>query len=259
VGHIRLGVLPHSRSWREVVSLLENDADTPQVAAASLAASQRGLIEAARDKGLINSFWLLAQIASASQSTNFLGKLHDLGLDVTHNSSFLDITTAFTKYLDSSKPGEQRTDVGEMGQMAATETITALVGHEAESLFGSTSADVQRAFKSYSTTKQFGALMREFTSRFTQRYLAYFLSRELSNHVGSNSRFANIKEHTEFAKALNLHCYEASAIIETFSGGWFSKTKFVEKDISHDKAAEYVYVALKKLRSELKKRGEADE
>jgi hypothetical protein len=38
--------------------------------------------------------------------------------------------------------------------------------------------------------------------------------------------------------------------VEEFSGGWFSKTNF-EGGITPKKAADFVFVALKKLRAEL--------
>ncbi|MCL6508732.1 MAG: hypothetical protein K6T59_17105, partial [Bryobacteraceae bacterium] len=120
-------------------------------------------------------------------------------------------------------------------------------------------ADVQQAFRSFSTTAQFSTLAREFFTRLSTRYLTYFLSRTLSNSVSGDGRFKNINEHAEFNEALELHCRQATRIIEEFSGGWFSKTKFFEGDITPDKAAGFVHVALKKVRAELAKGGHADE
>lgn len=260
MGHIRLGTLPQSKRWGQVVSLLKEGAGTPEVAAASLDASKSGFQQAVKDEGLLHSVWLLTQVVAAAQSPDFSSRLNQVGLDVSSQPSLLEITGAFTSAVDAHyRETGGRTDIGEMAQMAATETITSLVGREAQSLFGTTSADVQRAFKKYSTTKQFGTFARDFFSKFTQRYLTYFLSRELSNHVGGNHRFANIKEHSEFVKALNTHCVQASEIVEKFSGGWFSKTKFYEGEITPEKTAGYVAFALKKLKDELSRRGEADD
>ena len=145
-----------------------------------------------------------------------------------------------------------RTDLGEMAQLAAAETLTALGRPKTESLFGTTAADVQQAFKSFSTTKQFSSLAREFFSRLTKRYLTYFLSRELSNYVSGDGHFTSIDKHAEFNGALDLHCRQATRIIEEFSGGWFSKTNF-EGGITPDKAAGFIHIALKKLREEFAK------
>lgn len=260
MGHIRLGALPQTRKWREVVALLEKEnTSTAEIAAASFDASQKGLQKAAADVGLIHSFWLLTQVITASQGKNFVSDLRAAGIDVSHSPSLLEITTAFTKAFDSHlRQVKNRSDIGEMAQMAATETITAFVGRETQSLFGTTTEDIRSAFRQLATNKQFGLLSREFFSRFTQRYLSYFLSRELSNHVGSGKRFSSISDHTEFKRALEGHCHQAAEIVEKFSGGWFSKTNYFEGQISQEKTAGYVYVALKKLRAELTKRGETD-
>lgn len=259
MGHIRLGALPQTRKWREVIALLENDdASTSEIASASFDASQAGLKKAAADAGLIHSFWLLTQVITAAQGKNFIPALRAAGIEVSQSPSLLEITAAFTKAFDAyQQKNRTRSDIGEMAQMAATETIAAFVGRETQSLFGTTPDDIKAAFKQLSSNKQFGMLSREFFSRFTQRYLAYFLSRELSNHVGSGKRFSSINEHTEFKLALEGHCQQAAEIVEKFSGGWFSKTNYFEGEITQEKTAGYIYVALKKLRSELTKRGEA--
>ncbi|MSQ74107.1 MAG: hypothetical protein EXR27_22985 [Betaproteobacteria bacterium] len=49
MGHIRLGTLQRTRQWFQVLDLIGAGADTPEVAAATLAASQRGLVSAAKD------------------------------------------------------------------------------------------------------------------------------------------------------------------------------------------------------------------
>lgn len=261
MGHIRLGALPASRKWTKVVGLIGGGAGTSQVAAAALDASQAGLTRAAKDEGLIHAVWLLGQISEAAKGDNFPAGLKKAGLTVSDQPTLLEITGAFTDAVDTHlRQKRARTDVGEMAQMAAVETITALIGHESQSLFGTTSADVQAAFRKFSTRKEFGSLGREFFAKLTKRYLGYFLSRELSKHVGGkDGRFANIEAHTEFNKALDAHCHEAARIVEEFTGGYFSKTKHEEGDISPERARDYVWVALKKLGKEFAKRGEAGE
>ena len=144
-----------------------------------------------------------------------------------------------------------------MGQLAVVETLTSLIGDRSTSLFGTTPAEVQQAVHDFSTKKGFSTLAYDFFSRFTQRYLTYHLGRELSNHVGGNGRFANPAEHTEFVSQLATHCREAAIIVREFSGGWYSKANF-EDGISETKARKFVNFALKKLRKELKIRGERD-
>jgi hypothetical protein len=137
-----------------------------------------------------------------------------------------------------------------MAQLAAVESLTKLAGEKTRSLFGATPEDVQRAVGSFSTTKEFGTLGRDFFSRLWGRYLTYFLSRELSNHVGRPRRFANIQKHLEFNRTLNRYCQQAAMIVKEFAGGWFSKANS-EGGIDSGKARIFAYSALKKIGDEL--------
>ena len=46
MGHIRLGTLPRTRRWIQVLDLIGEGAGTPEVAVATIDASKQGLISA---------------------------------------------------------------------------------------------------------------------------------------------------------------------------------------------------------------------
>jgi hypothetical protein len=216
-------------------------------------ASRRGLAAAASDPGLVYTVWLLTQVPLAARGEDFVDRLRKLGLGVSDAPGLLEVVGAFTGAVDAHlRHNGGRTDLGEMAQMAASEALVALGSPSNASLFETTAADVQQAIKSLSTNKQFSTLAREFFTRLSRKYLTYFLSRELSNYVSADGRFSNIDRHAEFNQGLDLHCREASRIIEEFSAGWYSKSNF-EGGITEEKAAGFVHVALKKLRAELSK------
>ncbi|MFA6148643.1 MAG: hypothetical protein WC899_10595 [bacterium] len=255
MGHIRLGPLARTREWIQVLDLIGGGAGTPKIAAATMEASQEGLAEARKDPGLVHSVWLLTQIPIAARAEDFAGSLRKLGLEVSDAPGLLEVVGAFTGAVDAHlRPGGGRTDLGEMAQMAAAEALTALATTKTSSLFGTTPADVQQAFKSFSTTSQFSSLAREFFARLSNKYIGYFLSRTLPNYVGGNGRFANLDRHAEFNEALALHCRQATRIVEKFSGEWFSKNTY-KGGITPEKAAGFVSVSLKKIRAELSKGG----
>lgn len=255
MGHIRLGNLPRTREWIQVLDLVGGGAGTPKIALATMEASQKGLTEAAKDLGLVHAVWLLTQIPIAARTDDFAAGLRNLGLDVSGAPGLLEVVGAFTGAVDAKlRRCGGRTDLGEMAQMAAAEALTSLTTNKTNSLFGTTPEDVQRAFRSFSSTTQFSSLAREFFSRLSNKYLGYFLSRTLSNYVGGNGRFKNLEKHTEFNAALAHHCRQATRIIEKFSGEWFSKNTY-KGGITPEKAAGFVFVALKKIRSELSKGG----
>ncbi len=257
MGHIRLGELPRTRKWEQVVELIKRDGDVASVAAAALDAAESGFKAAAEDEGLGRATWLLTQLPLAARDPNYVERLKALGVAIDGAPGLLELAGAFTDAVDSQmRRAGGRSDLGEMAQMAAAETLTKLLGERSQSLFGTSPADVQRELAALGTTKQFGTLARDFFARLTRRYLTFFLSRELSNHVGGERRFANIADHAAFNAALDLHCRQASRIVEEFAGSWFSKTNW-EHGITPENVRGFAWVALKKLRAELRKGGGA--
>lgn len=253
MGHIRLGDLPKTRKWQEVVGLIEGGAGTVQVANATITAAERGLNLAARDKGLVETVWLLTQLPLAARSDNFAGALRDAGLDVADSPSLMEVVGAFSDAIDRRLANNGgRTDLGEMAQMAASETMAKVIGSRTQSLFGTTADDVKSAFSSLATNRQFSTFARDFFSRLTNKCLDYFVGRAVSYHVGEGRRFRTLAQQGEFVSALETHCREASKIVEEFSGGWFSKTNWEKGGISRQDAAGFAHVAMGKLVAELK-------
>lgn len=259
MGHVRLGNLPRTRKWRDVVALIQGGAGTVQLANATISAAEQGLRLAAEDKGLVETIWLLTQIPLAARSDDFAGSLRNAGLNVSDAPSLMEVVGALSDAIDSRLANNGgRTDLGEMAQMAAAETISKEVGGRTQSLFGTTPADVQSAFSQLATNKQFSGFARQFFSRLTNKCLDYFLSRAMAHHVGEGKRFATLAQQSDFSKALETHCQEASKIVEVFSGGWFSKTNWEQKGIPRDNAAGFAHVAMKKIVAELKEGARSD-
>jgi hypothetical protein len=247
MGHTRLGSLPQSRKWREVVGLLESGVGTPQIAAATLKAGKEGLENAASDPALVRSFWLLTQLPLCARSDDFIGALNSAGISISSTPTLLELVGAFSDAVDDyvRKTGG-RTDLGEIAQMGAAESLAAALHDRTTNLFGTTPELVRQQLAAFATKKQFGLLAREFFSRLTEKYLTYFLSRRTS------SQFKSVPANREFREALSLHCQQASKIVEVFAGDWYSKANF-EGGITPRKASNFISVALTKLRKELER------
>ncbi len=260
MGHIRLGALPRTRKWTQVVGLIEGGAGTAQVANATISAAETGLGLAAKDKGVIETIWLLTKLPLAARSENFAESLRDCGLAVADSPGLMEIVGSVSDTIDSRIPNcKGRTDLGEMAQMAAAETLTEVIGQRTKSFFGTTPDDVQRAFSKLATNKQFSAFAKDFFARFTNKCMNYFLSRALSHHLGEGQRFTTLSQQAEFTRALGTHCREAARIIEEFSGGWFSKRNWETGGaITREDIAEFTSYAMRKLVDELKQAARSD-
>ena len=260
MGHIRLGVLPKTHKWQEVVAKLEVGDDAGAIARASFEAAETDLETASSDPTFLESFWLLTQLPIAARGPTFASDARSLGLPLPDHPSLTQIASAFSAAVDQeAKRSGGRTDLGEMAQMAATESLIAVIGPTLPSLFGPSPAEVQHAISKLSSGQEFAVLAREFFTRLTQRVLHYYLSRELSNHVGSGRRFASDVARAEFDAALDLHCRETSQILKEFVGGWYGKTVYQQREgMTPEAVRNFASVAFRKIRSELRKRQDAD-
>ncbi len=255
MGHSRLGRLPRTRKWQEVVALIAIGAGADQIANAVIRAAERGLMAAAHHAGLVEAFWTLTQLTAAAREPEFAQSLRQRGFDVPDSPSLPSVLAAVAERIDQSMPNSQgRTDLGEIAQCAAVETINQIVTTRTQSLFGSGPDDVRRAFHDLGTKKAFGDLARRFFGQATAKVLDAYISRESANHIGNGQRFATLADKAEFDRALRTHSHEASVIVERFAGDWLSKCNWQNgpAGISHEDAGGFAHVAMRKMIDELK-------
>jgi hypothetical protein len=259
MGHVRLGVLSKSRKWQQVVAELVLGVNVGTVAASAADAAEASLQAASKDPAFLHSFWLLTQIPLAARGPAFAEELRRIGVGVPNRPSLMDVAAAFSAAVDShARQSGGRTDLGEMAQMAAVESLTATVGAALPSLFAPRPEEVQRAIGRLAGGDRFSVQAREFFARLTQRSLDYYLSRELSNHIGANRRFLDDVARADFDDALQMHCREASRIVEAFSGGWYGKNVYQGDGLTPEAIRQFAPVAFKKIRAELLKRRDAN-
>jgi hypothetical protein len=260
MGHVRLGVLPKSRKWNQVVDELRLGADVETVAAAAADAAETALHGASKDPAFLHAFWLLTQLPLAARGPEFVVDLQRLGVEVRDQPSLMEVVGAISSAVDRyAREQGGRTDLGEMAQMAAVESLMSLVGRDLPSLFEPQPWDVQQAIGRYAGGDRFSALAREFFARLTQRSLDYYLSRELNQHVGDGERFSDDAARFRFNEALSQHCREASRIVEEFAGGWYGKNVYQGDGLTPEAVRRFAPVAFKKIRAELRKRRDAGE
>lgn len=254
MGHQRLGTLPRSKPWREVVALITGGATVEELAAAASHAAERSMIDASADTAARYSFWLLAKIPLAAREPDFAAALRTLGLDVPQAPMLADVVCGLMEAVDRHVAEfGTRTDFGEIAQLSSAEALYAVGGREVQELFGTSPDSIQNALSGFATVRQFAVLARDFFARLTRRHLDYYLSRELSAHVGAGRRFPSMREHRSFEQALDLHCREATRVIQEYSGEWLSKHNF-EGGIDLPKAGRFVSYASEKITSELRHR-----
>jgi hypothetical protein len=254
MGHIRLGRLPESKRWDQVLAHLRAGDSIGDLAAATAHAAESELLSAKGDPALGYTVWLLTQLPLAARSKQFRDRLAELGFDAGAEQSVLALVAGFSLAVDRNIADRgDRTDLGELARQAAAESLSTFVGSETQSLFGTSADDVQRELGRLATKDRFAQLARDFFARLTLKVLEYYISRELPNHVGPGKGLQTIDDQIEFRAALERHCREAALIVEAFAGGWYSKRNY-QGALTPVTTQAFTDYALKKLRDELRKR-----
>jgi hypothetical protein len=259
MGHSRLGVLPRSGRWRDVVGLLDAGAADSDVVAASARAAEKDMLRAADDPVFVEAVRLLLNIPLAARSKDFGKALRDIGLAVGDGPELLDLVAAAGERLDAvRRETRARSDFGEIAARALTGTLSRSVGDALPALFGATPDDLQVVARRISWAKGISGFTREFFGRLVAGTLSYWLDRTLALQIGEGRRFSTTAARHAFDSELDHYSSEATRIIKEFSSGWYGKTLHREGGFGTRDAAAFGAVALKKTVAELRARSTTD-
>jgi hypothetical protein len=256
MGHLRLGRLPKTRKWNQVVTLLDSaPGDVAGIARAVVESADSYLTDLNKDPSLGYCFWLLTRVTRAARESDFALRLQELGIHTRDDASVLSFISQLTDIVQSQiARNVQSGPIGELASLAMRRALTETIGEHNLSLFNSSVTDLQRACVAYSTRKQFGVLAKGFFGDFFARALRYFVAKELSNYVGFQHGLNSVEASNEFNHSLDLYTRQSARIIEDFAAGWYSKHNWESKgEISIEEAQGFVAVALRKFRMELKR------
>jgi hypothetical protein len=266
MGHTRLGNLPKTQKWLELIeritgsqvsgSVLSAASYVEAIAARTLEASREGLNKAKDDSGVLYAFYLLTQVTLASRSTNWEDALARHGIRLASDSTVFDLTSAIHAAIDRhvSRSSSGATDLSEMAQQSVGEAVMSLADTRTADLFGGSSDEVRKAIRTLSTKKGFGELGQLFFGRFVARFLNFYLSRATAAALGG-PRLSELADVAEFNGALRTHCDQSARIVRDFCGEWYSKTAYQE-GIDLENASRFLAVAVRKLSSELEHQGD---
>jgi hypothetical protein len=259
LGHQRLGTLPKSFRWNELVSLLFangeesasfGDEDVTAVIETALRAADGALSNSVNDPGLRYTYYLLTQLALASRHDDWRRRLTDLGVvmgpDADATELVVSVQAAIDDYLFEIG---STSDIASSAQEAAGEAILNIVAPKAHTLFGTHDEDLQLALRSASTKTGFSSLAHSFFAGFLWRFLNFYVSRASASATGIG-KIEQVGDLTRFNDALTAHCRQSAEIVRPFAGEWYSKTEY-EQGITPENSGGFVAVAIGKLRAEL--------
>jgi hypothetical protein len=255
MGHIRVGRLPRTQRWDQVVGALAVLDPSARIVASTTAwAADHRLGRLRADPSLNYCVWLLARIASAGRRPDFLEALGDLGLDVRPTDSAVGfVAKVGARARQEVERHPESGPFGELATLALRRALSETIGTEGQSLFDASLEDLERAVHRHTTPARFGELATRFFGDFMARTLRFYVDKELSFHVGPGHGLATIDESTTFIADLDRFARQSARIVEFFAADWYAKYDWERGGaIGRDDAQNLVKGAIRKLRHELR-------
>lgn len=255
MGHERVGYLPRSKRWREIVAILQDDlsesthSHLPFLAAKTLDHVHDRLRNIYDDHGVRAAFGFLIALSSSSHDGDN-GADIDTGLN--NNPSPIQLAAQLNSWVQANR-GQM--EYAELAKRAGADTIAAWTKEQLSQigLFDDPSRNASTVWQAAKSAEGFCEVSRLFFSKFTERYLRYFLEREASSLINNiEARDAFNKRLEGHIDLISRHAFETAKITQSFAAGWYNNHVHGQKP-SDVEIRMFLKLSFEKIREELKR------
>ena len=261
MGHERVGALPHTKKWRDVVTQLgESSGSRDDVAAIADAVLQNVRVQFRKihsDDGVVAAFQYLVALTKTASLRNVGDASFSPTIDLEGSPSTLKLIGQLRSWVEAQGGSREYADIAAKASADAISLWSAQQNMQASLFTGP--GDPRDIWQRADNGAGFCEVSRLFFSKFTERYLNYFLEREAS------ASMASVSERDRFASQLRDHvddvskfAFETSRITQSFAAGWFNNYAS-DRYPSKDESRGFLSVAFGKMREELRREADAHE
>lgn len=254
MGHERVGLLPRSRRWREVVRLIGQSIgpgdQLPELAATTIENVRGRFHRIHLDPGVKAALGYLLALATPAAIRQTADSPQP---NLEENPSPLRLAIELRAWV-GQHDGSPEYSV--LATRAAADAIAAWTRQQKEqpALFRG-SDDATEVWRSAQNARGFCEVSRTFLAKFTERYLNYFLEREASAvlpTIQERDLFATeLRDHIDL---VSRHAFETSKIAQSFAAGWYNN--HARHAFPSDREIErFLATAFGKVREELLREG----
>ena len=225
MGHERGDALPHSKRWRDVVTQLAEWSGSQQELAELAAATLRNVSKKFRnlhtDDGVVAAFQFLLALAKNASSGNLSAQSYMPDIDLSNDPSSLRLVRELRSWVDNQQGSLEYADIA---AKASSDAIVMWSDQKKRQLTIFESNNLSKdIWRQADSGAGFCEVSRLFFSKFTERYLNYFLDREASavmKHAKDRDQFAtSLRKHVD---EVSIFAFETSRITQSFAAGWFN-------------------------------------
>lgn len=254
MGHERVGTLPKSERWRSIVTSIGSYADVDKsivdIAAQTTKNVRHRFQNIETDSGVFAAFKYILSLTYAANKQNAIEKLADDGISLPKDFNLYELAYSLQDYVTKNADSKEYSAFATQSMIDTISDWARQHEKTQMTLFDSGDKGLE-LWNNTANGAAFCEISRLFFSKFTERYLKYFLEREAAasiKNIYDRRKFNdNLKEHVD---RISKHAFETSKITQSFAAGWYNKelkTRFP----SDKKIKGFLSFAFKKINSEL--------
>lgn len=258
MGHIRIGLLPKSKKWIEIsemiVGMYKSEIEIEDIAQKTIENVRSHFRHIEQDSGVLRAFQFLVCLAFASREEKPKEWLSQYDIDLSDDLTPFSFAKSVKDYVAADKDS---CEYGEIAQQAAGDAISIWYNENqipTLNLFTSME-DPFQVWRKAGNGAGFCELSRHFFSKFTQRYLNYYLGRVVSSTLSSAEQSNDFEQQLEkHVDTISSHAFETAKITQSLAAGWFNNR--IKNDVpSEQEIKRFLSRAFGKLRDELQREG----
>jgi hypothetical protein len=227
MGHRRVGVLPKTQRWRDLVDQLEtfsgDEAQLERIVTTTLAGVRDRFLRVESAPSVFESFKYLVAFAVASGTDEPAAFMAESGFVAPMSDTPLGLARALARFIEGTADSPEYASIARASACDALSRWYRATAPETPSLFADDAGHFV-GWRQLSSGAGFCELSRFYFSGLTDRYLRYFLDREASRSISTLfERDSFDRQLASRVEDVARHAFETAKITQSFAAGWFNK------------------------------------
>lgn len=252
MGHERIGYLPKTKKWSAVVADIsaysKEQNSVQKISNETLKNVRYKFDDIINDSGVKAAFEFLLLLTLIPKKENWKEFLSKKGIKLDDRFSLIQIVSNAKNYVLQSEDSKEYSAVA---FQSLVDSISQWINQTKQgNLFSSHDLQTE-LWRDSASGSGFCELSRLFFSKFTERYLRYFIEREAFGKINNLSDLNDFSYKLEKrVDDVSLHAFETAKITQSFAAGWYNKN--VKSSLPTQESIKgFISYSFRKLNSEL--------
>jgi hypothetical protein len=259
MGHIRIGFLPRTKQWNNIIEQLSkfdgSFDDIQNISYATLNSIRNLYDELHLDESIQKSINFLAIIVNSAKQDNQIEYLKNHGYAIDNNMSLFSIIES-VKNLINTENGSL--EINKMAKDAIMHSIASYYNSHTQTQLSLLGDKNKSPIQNLNGGSSFCEMARSFFAEFTSRQIKYYLERSAADAINDYNKLSI------FTNGINSnlntiadHAFDISNIMQSFAAGWFNKHAITSSP-NQEQITNFLRISFNKMREELRREVEGE-